>query len=175
MSLDRFDTQHKLVCNLLVGISFRDQLEDFHFAGRESAQFSDLLPLSTLVGWGCWNRGRSISSNQRSGESRIEKSSALGYGCNGHMQVSRRSLFDQIPGCPGSQCLKKIFLALMHRQDQNIDLWQTRTNLFAGFQTVHIGHTDIQDNHVWLQSQSLGDGLSACACLSHNLDPWLQT
>ena len=61
----------------------------------------------------------------------------------------------------------------MHREDQNLDLWHMPTDLACGFDAVDQGQSIVEDGHVGLGGNGLGDGVFAVGCFSDDAPPRL--
>jgi hypothetical protein len=59
----------------------------------------------------------------------------------------------------------------VYRQNQNASIWRCRQNLPRRVQPVQVRHSDIQQQHVWLQLAGTLDSFPAVSGLATNFPP----
>ena len=105
MRFDRFDADEELFCDLFVGGSFGDELEDFNFAGSESGSFSSKLAsfhnLAVLGDKVFCDRRRNIGV-------------AAVHLFNSTDQIWTSRLLENVSQSPRQKDLAYIFFVLMH-------------------------------------------------------------
>src|SRR5207237_10823825 len=110
VSLHSYDADEEFFGNVLVVITFGDQLEYFHFTRSE--------PAATFLDGFATRNSLSVMFDQPFGDGRTEEGVAFLRFANGHHQILRGGRFDEVAGRSGcGQLLHILIVAITSADD----------------------------------------------------------
>src|SRR5450432_399403 len=84
-------------------------------------------------------------------------------------QLGISGFFQHIASGASSKCLEDILIVFMHRKNQDSHLLGQFFNLFCCLNPIDVGHSDIHQDDIWLESLCFSDSMSAILGLTDNL------
>ena len=159
MAVDGLLADEELLSDLLAGEAFGDQLHHLELARTKRVLRRGLTA----------TRAVEIVAHQRPHGRRIEERLATHGGPAGLDQIAVGRGLEHVAGCPGLERLEEVLLVVVHREDQDAQLWLALRQFERCLETGHPRHRHVQNREMHIFGERKLDSLRAIAGFGDHL------
>ena len=164
MGFDGLGAEMQEAGNLLGGMPFGNQLEDFALADGQRSWHRFGYVLNRVI------HALQIAVNNVFGDSRTEIGFTPGHSLHGQFEFGRCRVFEQIAGCPHPQCLADVLFVFVHGQHNHLDPRAGFHDLCGRVQAVESLHGHIHENDIRLVLLNETEGVPAVIGFGYHFD-----